>query len=93
MSGNTNASFQGIPNLTSPLTDGQGRMSQTWYRVFVSLFQRTGMSADGEAGAAGVGSVQNAVVFGQTAQGAGLPLKVYDAVTGKLLGTVTVTPP
>ena len=42
MSGTYSTFQQGIPNLTTPIVDAQGRLTPPWVRVMQSLLGRTG---------------------------------------------------
>lgn len=84
----TQQSYQTLPQLDSPVLDATGRLTQPWYRVITSILQRTGMIATSQALAAAVPSLQNGVVLGQQAQGAGVPISAYSAATGRLIGVI-----
>jgi hypothetical protein len=73
--------FQPIPNLSTPMVNPDGTLATAWYRFLITLWQRTGCNR---------GAVQNAAVVNQAPLGAGAPLTVTDALTGKTIGTIFI---
>lgn len=82
--------YQTLPLANTPFINPDGTITFAWYRVFVSLLQRTGLISPGDAGEAGVSSTQNGVTIGQSPQGAGGPLAAYSAASGALLGIISL---
>lgn len=72
----THQAYQAFPKLSSPIVNEDGTLALPWYRLFISLWQRTG-----------AGSQQtntSAVLVEASPQKA--PIAVVDAMTGKVFG-------
>lgn len=81
--------YQPMPRLDTPVVDpATGMLTTPWYRVFITLLRRTGCIGAGDAGQAGVPSIQNGVVLGQDQEGPNLPISAYNAGDGTLLGQI-----
>lgn len=72
----------GIPNPFVPMVNADGTPQQVWFRFLNNLWNKLGkgFSTNGDA------------VFLASASGGGLPVTMYDAVTGQVLGQVETTP-
>lgn len=70
---------QGFPQMETPMTDANGRVTRPWYRFLISMWQKTGQGT----------SQGSTAAYLQLSPGpTGLPVQVINATTGTVIGTV-----
>lgn len=74
-------SYLAFPKLTTPVVNENQQLNPAWHRFLLGIYTRLGGSTL---------AAPNATYISQAPVSAGAPLGVYDAVTGSLIGVISL---